>query len=55
MASVDDERPTCSKRLDSEVGGSMDVTVVVEAWPDYAGYQAKTARQIPVFVLESMA
>jgi deazaflavin-dependent oxidoreductase (nitroreductase family) len=26
----------------------------VEAWPDYAAYQAKTARQIPVFVLEPM-
>lgn len=26
----------------------------VEAWPDYATYQAKTARQIPVFVLEPM-
>ncbi len=24
----------------------------VEAWPDYANYQAKTDRQIPVFVLE---
>ena len=24
----------------------------VEAWPDYARYQTKTARQIPVFVLE---
>ena len=24
----------------------------VEAFPDYAGYQRKTARQIPVFVLE---
>ncbi|OLE61069.1 MAG: nitroreductase [Bacteroidetes bacterium 13_1_20CM_4_60_6] len=24
----------------------------VEAWPDYARYQAKTTRQIPVFVLE---
>jgi deazaflavin-dependent oxidoreductase (nitroreductase family) len=23
----------------------------VEAWPDYAGYQQKTDRQIPVFVL----
>ena len=23
----------------------------VEAWPDYAGYQTKTTRQIPVFVL----
>jgi deazaflavin-dependent nitroreductase family protein len=26
----------------------------VEAWPDYANYQAKTDRQIPVFVLEPM-
>ena len=26
----------------------------VEAWPDYAKYQAKTGRQIPVFVLEAM-
>ena len=26
----------------------------VEAWPDYAKYQAKTTRQIPVFVLEPM-
>ena len=25
----------------------------VAAWPDYATYQAKTSRQIPVFVLES--
>ena len=24
----------------------------VEAWPDYANYQAKTEREIPVFVLE---
>ena len=24
----------------------------VEAWPDYAKYQARTERQIPVFVLE---
>ena len=23
-----------------------------EAWPDYVGYQTKTTRQIPVFVLE---
>jgi deazaflavin-dependent oxidoreductase (nitroreductase family) len=27
----------------------------VEAWPDYARYQAKTDRQIPVFVLEPIA
>ena len=26
----------------------------VEAWPDYATYQTKTDRQIPVFVLESV-
>lgn len=25
----------------------------VEVWPDYAGYQTKTDRQIPVFVLEA--
>jgi F420H(2)-dependent quinone reductase len=27
----------------------------VETWPDYATYQTKTERQIPVFVLEPMA
>ena len=27
----------------------------VEAWPDYATYQTRTKRQIPVFVLEAMA
>jgi F420H(2)-dependent quinone reductase len=27
----------------------------VEAWPDYADYQRKTERQIPVFVLEPAA
>jgi deazaflavin-dependent oxidoreductase (nitroreductase family) len=26
----------------------------VESWPDYATYQTKTDRQIPVFVLEAM-
>jgi deazaflavin-dependent oxidoreductase (nitroreductase family) len=26
----------------------------VETWPDYAKYQAKTERQIPVFVLEAL-
>jgi deazaflavin-dependent oxidoreductase (nitroreductase family) len=26
----------------------------VEAWPDYAKYQARTVRQIPVFVLDAM-
>lgn len=27
----------------------------VETWPDYAGYQKKTTRQIPVFVLEPIS
>jgi len=27
----------------------------VEAWPDYAKYQQKTQREIPVFVLEPMS
>lgn len=27
----------------------------VDAWPDYAKYQAKTDRRIPVFVLEPLA
>ena len=26
----------------------------VEVWPDYAGYQKRTTREIPVFVLEPM-
>jgi deazaflavin-dependent oxidoreductase (nitroreductase family) len=29
-------------------------TRAVETWPDYASYQAKTTRQIPVFVLDPM-
>ncbi len=29
--------------------------VAVEAWPDYAVYQTRTDRQIPVFVLEPLA
>ena len=29
-------------------------TRAVDAFPDYAGYQKKTTRQIPVFVLEPM-
>jgi deazaflavin-dependent oxidoreductase (nitroreductase family) len=28
-------------------------SVAVEAWPDYENYQARTKREIPVFVLES--
>jgi deazaflavin-dependent oxidoreductase (nitroreductase family) len=38
-----------------EVGGDQKATWwdrAVEVWPDYANYQKKTRRQIPVFVLE---
>ena len=38
-----------------EVAGDEQATWwarAVEAWPDYEKYQAKTERQIPVFVLE---
>jgi deazaflavin-dependent oxidoreductase (nitroreductase family) len=38
-----------------EVDGSEKATWwqrAVQVWPDYARYQAKTRRQIPVFVLE---
>ena len=39
-----------------EVSGDEKATWwerAVEAWPDYEGYQAKTDREIPVFVLET--
>jgi deazaflavin-dependent oxidoreductase (nitroreductase family) len=38
-----------------EVSGDEKATWwerAVEAWPDYATYQTKTERQIPVFVLD---
>ena len=38
-----------------EVGGEAKTLWwerAVEAWPDYAEYQTKTERQIPVFVLD---
>lgn len=41
--------------LAREVGGEEKATWwdrAVETWPDYATYQQKTNRQIPVFVLE---
>ncbi|MGZ8438415.1 MAG: nitroreductase family deazaflavin-dependent oxidoreductase [Candidatus Limnocylindrales bacterium] len=41
--------------LAREVGGEEKATWwdrAVETWPDYAKYQHKTSRQIPVFVLE---
>jgi deazaflavin-dependent oxidoreductase (nitroreductase family) len=40
-----------------EVTGDEKVTWwkrAVEAWPDYATYEARTDRQIPVFVLDPM-
>jgi deazaflavin-dependent oxidoreductase (nitroreductase family) len=40
-----------------EVAGDEKVlwwTRAVDAWPDYATYQARTDRQIPVFVLDPM-
>ncbi len=43
--------------LAREVTGAEKATWwarAVEAWPDYAKYQAKTEREIPVFVLEPM-
>ena len=43
--------------LAREVAGPEKATWwerAVETWPDYANYQKKTARQIPVFVLEPM-
>jgi F420H(2)-dependent quinone reductase len=49
-----------SKRdyLAREVSGDEKATWwerAVETWPDYAKYQTRTDRQIPVFVLEPMA
>jgi deazaflavin-dependent oxidoreductase (nitroreductase family) len=40
-----------------EVAGEMKAiwwARAVETWPDYANYQKKTSRQIPVFVLEPL-
>jgi deazaflavin-dependent oxidoreductase (nitroreductase family) len=47
--------PTTRDYLAREVSGDEKAVWwrrAVETWPAYAGYQAKTARQIPVFVLE---
>ena len=47
--------PTKSDYTAREVTGTEKATWwarAVEAWPDYARYQRKTKRQIPVFVLE---
>ncbi len=50
--------PTRRDYLAREVSGEEKAVWwarAVEAWPDYASYQARTDRQIPVFVLEPMA
>ena len=50
--------PTRRDYLAREVSGDEKAVWgarAVEAWPDYASYQARTDRQIPVFVLEPMA
>lgn len=51
------DRVTRRDYLAREVSGDEKATWwerAVEAWPDYATYQAKTDRQIPVFVLDPM-
>jgi deazaflavin-dependent oxidoreductase (nitroreductase family) len=47
--------PNSGDYLAREVTGDEKATWwerAVETWPDYAKYQAKTSREIPVFVLE---
>ena len=49
--------PTTRDYLAREVTGAEKATWwerAVETWPDYAKYQTKTSRQIPVFVLEAI-
>jgi len=49
--------PTTRDYLAREVTGNEKATWwerAVETWPDYAKYQTKTSRQIPVFVLEAI-
>jgi deazaflavin-dependent oxidoreductase (nitroreductase family) len=51
------DRATRLDYLAREVTGAEKATWwerAVETWPDYATYQTKTTRQIPVFVLEPM-
>jgi deazaflavin-dependent oxidoreductase (nitroreductase family) len=51
------DRATKRDYLAREVSGGEKAlwwARAVEAWPDYADYQKKTERQIPVFVLEPM-
>ena len=49
--------PTRKDYLARELTGDEKATWwerAVETWPDYAKYQIKTSRQIPVFVLEAI-
>jgi F420H(2)-dependent quinone reductase len=49
--------PTTRDYLAREVTGDEKAIWwerAVETWPDYAKYQTKTSRQIPVFVLEAI-
>jgi deazaflavin-dependent oxidoreductase (nitroreductase family) len=49
--------PTRKDYLARELTGDEKATWwarAVETWPDYAKYQTKTSRQIPVFVLEAI-
>jgi F420H(2)-dependent quinone reductase len=51
------DRATKRDYLAHEADGderSLWWTRAVEAWPDYATYQTRTTRQIPVFVLEPL-
>jgi F420H(2)-dependent quinone reductase len=51
------DRATKRDYMAREVTGDEKVVWwqrAVEAWPDYAEYQTKTDRQIPVFVLEAI-
>jgi deazaflavin-dependent oxidoreductase (nitroreductase family) len=51
------DRATKHNYLAREVSGDEKAIWwerAVQAWPDYATYQARTDRQIPVFVLEPM-
>ncbi len=51
------DRATRRDYLAREITGDEKATSwqrAVAAWPDYATYQARTARRIPVFVLEPM-
>jgi len=47
--------PTRRDYMAREVTGDEKAVWWVDAWPDYATYQTRTDRQIPVFVLDPIA